>query len=100
MFALTHTKHPSGGRGATIDGSRGFPTHGSVAEGKNRRGATIEMAGTAPRAYAELFNRRDATTIHFVLHSVGWKPTATVVASLRDSGKKCLHGLIPRHGLG
>ena len=72
------TSHP--GRGATIEGSRGFQPTEKRAPCFVRRGATVDLGG----GVAMHFMRRSAT--HGVWRTTyrGLKPTATVMGSLRD----------------
>ena len=70
------------GRGATIDGSRGFQPTGINASFSFRRGATVDPV--VPRDVVPGFMRRSAT--QFIGGAVvrGLKPTATIMRSRRD----------------
>jgi len=68
------------GRGATIEGSRGFQPTDERAPCSVRRGATVEASG---RAFGD-FKRRSATQHVWQTGNRGLKPTATITRSLRD----------------
>ena len=70
------------GRGATIDGSRGFQPTVMVTTNLFRRGATVD--GVAARGVAPGFMRRSATRFIVGAAIRGLKPTATIRQSLRD----------------
>ena len=70
------------GRGATIDGSRGFQPTGINDPELSRRGATVEAV--ALRGVASGFRRRSATRFIFRDMVRGLKPTATISRSRRD----------------
>ena len=95
-MSLPATSRP--GRGATIEGSRGFQPTEKRAPCFVRRGATVDLRGCATMR----FKRRSATHGVWRTTNRGLKPTATVMGSLRDREATALAKKIKKNfeGLG
>jgi len=81
------------GRGATLECSRGFQPTEKRPVCSVRRGATIDLGGSATMD----FNRRSATHGVWRTANGGLKPTATIMRSLRDREAAASANMIQKH---